>query len=289
MGDWWEPGGRRGSGGGGGVLVHGRLAGDTRTRIALALNQPGETFSDALASGGAGPEMVVVPEGSFRMGCVSGRDCEGDEHPVHQVTIPQPFALSVYEVTFADWEACANAGGCSRHRPRDPAGWGRGNRPVIDVSWEDAQSYVSWLSRETGEVYRLPSESEWEYAARAGTATSYSWGNEIGRNRANCEDCGSQWDEEGTAPVGSFPANRWGLHDMHGNVWEWTGDCYNDSYTGAPGDGSAWRRGDCRKRVLRGGSWYFNPRLLRAAYRYRNSTGFRSLDFGFRVARTLTP
>ena len=265
------------------------VSGDTRTRIALALNQPGETFSDALASGGAGPEMVVVPEGSFRMGCVSGRDCEDDEHPVHQVTIPQPFALSVYEVTFADWEACANAGGCSRHLPRDPAGWGRGNRPVNAMSWEDAQSYVSWLSRETGEVYRLPSESEWEYAARAGTATSYSWGNEIGWNRANCDGCGSQWDEEGAAPVGSFPANRWGLHDMHGNVWEWTGDCYNDSYTGAPGDGSAWLRGDCAARVLRGGSWFDNPGFLRAADRSRYSTGNRSYYLGFRVARTFTP
>ena len=131
---------------------------------------------------------------------------------------------------------------------------------MINVSWEDAQSYVTWLSRETGESYRLPSESEWEYAARAGTATKYSWGNEIGVNRANCDGCGSRWDNQRTAPVGSFAPNGFGLYDMHGNVWEWVEDCWNGSYAGAPSDGGAWRSGDCAKRVLRGGSWGGNPR-----------------------------
>ena len=134
-------------------------------------------------------------------------------------------------------------------------GWGRGNRPVINVSWKDAQSYVRWLSQRTGHRYSLPSESEWEYVARAGTDTRYSWGDEIGRNRANCDGCGSRWDDEQTAPVGSFSPNAWGVHDMHGNVWEWVEDCWNDSYVGAPSDGSAWESGECGYRVLRGGSW----------------------------------
>ena len=265
---------------------------DEPTRVAVTLEtaipQPGETFSDSLASGGEGPRMVVIPAGSFRMGCVTGRDCDDDEHPVHTVRLAAPFALSVHEVTFADWEACTSAGGCSRHRPRDE-GWGRGNRPVINVSWEDAQSYVSWLSRETGAAYRLPSESEWEYSARAGTVTSYSWGNEIGRNRANCDGCGSRWDDDRTAPVGSFAANSWGLYDMDGNVWEWVEDCWNGSYGGAPLDGSAWPQGNCSERVLRGGSWFSYPGSLRSAYRYGNAPGFRDFNIGFRVARTLTP
>ena len=265
---------------------------DEPTRVAVTLEtaipQPGETFSDSLASGGEGPRMVVIPAGSFRMGCVTGRDCDDDEHPVHTVRLAAPFALSVHEVTFADWEACTSAGGCSRHRP-DDEGWGRGNRPVINVSWEDAQSYVSWLSRETGAAYRLPSESEWEYSARAGTVTSYGWANEIGRNRANCDGCGSRWDDDRTAPVGSFAANSWGLYDMHGNVWEWVEDCWNGSYRGAPLDGSAWPQGNCSERVLRGGSWFDYPGLLRSAFRFRNAPGSRSSYVGFRVARTLTP
>ena len=270
------------------TVRHGRDS----TRIAVALEsaipQPGDTFADALASGGEGPRMVVVPAGSFRMGCVTGGDCPGDERPVHEVAIRQALALSVYEVTFSDWDACTNAGGCNRYRP-DDRGWGRGNRPVINVSWEDAQSYVSWLSRETGEEYRLPSASEWEYAARAGTATRYSWGNEIGANRANCDGCGSQWDDDRTALVGSFAANPWGLHDMHGNVLEWVEDCWNGSYGGAPSDGSAWLRGDCAKRVLRGGSWLSFPTGLRSGNRNRNAPGYRLVSLGFRVARTLTP
>ena len=140
------------------------------------------------------------------------------------MTIGSPFAVGVCPVMFDEWDACASAGGCGGYRP-DDRGWGRGRRPVIDVSWRDAQSYVAWLSRETGEAYRLLSESEWEYAARAETATRYWWGDDIGRNRANCNVCGSRWDDESTAPAGSFAANVFGLHDVHGNVFEWVQDC----------------------------------------------------------------
>ncbi len=235
----------------------------------------------------SGPEMVVIPAGSFEMGCVSGVRCRDNEFPVHSVTIPAPFAVGKYEVTFSEWDACVESGGCG-HVPNDE-GWGRDNRPVVGVSWEDAQEYVAWLSGETGFEYRLLSESEWEYAARAGTGTAYSWGNEIGRNRANCGGCSSPWELGGTAPVGSFAANAFGLHDMHGNVWEWVEDCWNESYVGAPSDGSAWLRGDCSERAFRGGSWGFGPSALRSAVRFSIGTGFRNNDLGFRVARTLTP
>ena len=247
-------------------------------------------FSDELASGGVGPEMVVVRAGSFQMGCLGvSSDCDEDELPVHEVQIPKHFALSKYEVTFADWDTCVAASGCGAYRPRD-RGWGRGSRPVINVSWEDAQAYVSWLSRETGEVYRLPSESEWEYAARAGTTTKYFWGNEIGPNQANCwlNHCGDQWAT--TAPVGAFVANAFGLHEMHGNVWEWVEDCYNVSYDGAPTRSEAWVSGDCRLRVVRGGSWRFGPERLRSAYRGEVASSSRGVNvLGFRVARTLDP
>ena len=165
---------------------------------------------------------------------------------------------------------------------------------MMRVSWEDAQAYVSWVSSQTGEEYRLLSEAEWEYVARAGSETAYSWGNDIGTNRTNCftpegpdDTCGDQW--ETTAPTGSFPANAFGVHDMHGNVLEWVEDCWDGSYAGAPSDGSAWRSGDCSVRVLRGGSWYEFPRYLRSADRSRFPTGGRISLNGFRVARTLTP
>ena len=234
------------------------------------------------------PEMVVVPAGAYRMGSEDG---DSNERPVHEVTVGAPFAVGRYEVTFAEWDACARDGGCPRGEgiADDRHGGGRGRRPVSYVNWDDAQRYVQWLSRKTGKAYRLPSESEWEYAARAGTETAYSWGDEIGVNRANCIGCGSRWEGDGTAPVGSFGANAWGLHDMHGNVMELVEDCWNDSYAGAPADGSAWLRGNCDGRVLRGGSWIDAPSYLRAAYRYRNSTGIRYEINGFRVARTLTP
>ena len=232
------------------------------------------------------PEMVVIPAGEFMMGSPPSGDYRA-ESPVHRVTIAEPFAAGVYEVTFDEWDACVDDGGCGGYRPHDYEGWGRGIRPVIGVSWEDARAYVDWLSRRTGEDYRLLSEAEWEYAARAGTTTRYHWGDDIGRNRANChaEMCGDRW--EYTAPVGSFAANAFGLHDMHGNVWEWVGDCWNGSYADAPSDGSVWESGDCGRRVLRGGSWNSNPRNLRAAYRYWDHIGDRRSDNGFRVARTL--
>ena len=230
------------------------------------------------------PQMVVVPSGSFTMGSPPGEKGRDDEGPRHAVRIDYRFAVGVYEVTFAEWDACVDAGGCDRYVP-DDEGWGRESRPVINVSWEDAQFYVRWLSARTGHKYGLLSESEWEYVARAGTDTRYSWGNEIGRNRANCAGCGSRWDNEQTAPVGSFSANAWGVYDMHGNVWEWVEDCYNDSYVDAPSDGSAWESGNCSERVVRGGSRDYRPWFLRSANRFRYTTGSRYDFNGFRVAR----
>ena len=264
----------------------------TREIVTLPVLPLGASFMDELSSGGEGPEMVVIPAGRFRMGCVSGGECSDSEFPVHEVAIPQPFAVSKYEATFEDWDACVAGGACGGYHPGDE-GWGRGRRPVINVSWDDAREYVAWLSGQTGAEYRLLSEAEWEYAARAGSQTAYSWGNDIGVNRANCGDwgsslgaCGDRW--EVTAPVGSFEPNPFGVHDMHGNVWEWVEDCWNGGYAGAPTDGRAWRSGDCTQRVLRGGSWGL-PRYLRSAYRNRFTSGNRKFNNGFRVARTLTP
>ena len=245
------------------------------------------TFRDPLSSGGHGPEMVVIPAGSFRMGClVDDGDCAPIEFPVHEVDVPQ-FAVSKYEVTFAEWDACVDAGACDGYRPSD-IGWGRDDRPVMNVSWVDAETYARWLSEQSGAEYRLPSEAEWEYAARAGTRTKYHWGNELGVNRANCGDCGSQWSDRQTAPVGSFEPNAWALHDMHGNVWEWTRDCGNSSYAGAPADGTAWTSGDCSARMGRGNSWAHDGRRRppRAALRDTIPLG-RAINVGFRVARTL--
>ena len=232
------------------------------------------------------PEMVVVPAGRFLMGCVSGNNCSDSELPVHEVEVAS-FALSKYEVMFEEYDRFARDTG--RSRPEDQ-GWGRGRRPVIHVSWYDAVAYAVWLSEETGARYRLPSEAEWEYAARAGTTTAYSWGSEIGRNRANCESCGSRWDDDRTAPVGSFAGNAWGLHDMSGNVSEWVEDCRhpNWNYVGAPRDGSAWTNGgDCGLRMLRGSSFIWWPLQLRLANRnFLRLDSRRDYTVGFRVLRT---
>jgi formylglycine-generating enzyme required for sulfatase activity len=237
------------------------------------------------------PEMVVVPAGEFTMGSpVTEIGGYRNERPQHRVTIAKPFAVSKFEVTFADWDACVSVGGCPQEGRADDVGFGRGTRPVIFVSWDDAQAYVAWLSRMTGKAYRLLTEAEWEYAARAGTTTAYFWGAEISRNNANCDGCGSQWDHRQTAPVGSFAPNAFGLHDMHGNVWEWVEDCYHDNYNGAPNNGSAWiEGGDCRRRIVRGGAWSDIPVTLRAASRHWIPAVIRANLLGFRVGRTLTP
>jgi formylglycine-generating enzyme required for sulfatase activity len=205
---------------------------------------------------------------------------EADEGPQHRVTIARPFAVGKFEVTFAEWDACVAAGGC-RHNP-DDRGWGRGKRPVINVSWDDiTREYLPWLSRKTGKSYRLLTEAEWEYAARAGATTPYTTGRTITKNQANFE-------AERTVEVGSYAANAFGLHDMHGNVWEWVQDCWNGSYSGAASNGSARTAGDCSRRVVRGGSWVASPRFLRSAVRGGYTSIIRIDDNGgFRVARTL--
>ena len=224
-------------------------------------------------------EMVFVPTGTFLMGDLSGDGDAAAEKPVHSVTVPA-FRLGKYEVTFDQWEACLADGGCNGYRPH---GWGfGGNHPVDGISWNDARSFIEWLNRKTGRSYRLPTEAEWEYAARAGSDTKFSWGNDVGYNQANCDSCGSQWDNGRTAPAGSFPANGWGLHDMHGNVWEWVQDCWNDSYEGAPTDGSAWENGDCSQRVSRGGNVINSPWFMRSACRGKDVHFYRT--HGFRLA-----
>ena len=273
------------------TVQHG-ASGATVHRVELEkLFAVGEPFRDCPDC----PELVVVPSGSFMMGSPSHEELrDDDEGPVHQMRIGQPLAVGVYEVTFAEWDACVAAGGCGGYRP-DDRGLGRGRRPVMNVSWEDAQSYVEWLSGRTEHRYRLLSESEWEYVARAGTTGPFHTGATISTDQANYD--GRYIYGPGrmgvyrrqTLPVGSFPANGFGLHDVHGNVWEWVQDCWNDRYTGAPSDGSAWESGSCSLRSLRGGSWSDGPWVLRSANRSWNGTGFRIDFFGFRVARTLTP
>ena len=253
------------------------------------VRRAGEVFGDCPSC----PEMVVVPAGTFRMGSPASeqnrRDTEG---PQRRVTL-RSFALGVTEVTFDEWEACVRGGGCGGYRPGDE-GWGRGTRPVINVNWDDARTYVSWLSAETGAVYRLPSESEWEYAARAGSTTPFHTGATISMDQANYDGnyvygSGRRGTSRGrTTPVGTFAPNPFGLYDVHGNVWEWVEDCWHGSYRGAPSDGRAWTvGGDCGRRVLRGGSWLYAPRYLRSAARSGGSTGLRRSLAGFRVARTL--
>ena len=235
------------------------------------------------------PEMVVVPAGEFRMGSPAAEEGRwDDEGPQHQVTL-RSFAMAVTEVTFNEWETCVRGGGCNGYRP-DDQGWGRDARPVFGVSWEDVQAYVSWLSGATGAVYRLPSESEWEYAARAGTTTPFHTGATISTDQANYNGrSGRRGTFRGrTMPVGTFAPNAFGLYDVHGNVWELVEDCWHDRYEGAPNDGAAWTAGgDCGRRVLRGGSWSDFPGLLRSAARDWDATELRDSLVGFRVARTL--
>jgi formylglycine-generating enzyme required for sulfatase activity len=233
------------------------------------------------------PAMIVVPAGKFIMGSPKKeRRRYADEGPQHEVTFAEPFAVAKYEVTLAEWDACVAAGAC----PQVEDEWGRGRMPVMNVSWDDAKQYARWLSQLTGKAYRLLTEAEWEYAARAGAETAYSWGDVPRQGNANCAGCGSHWDEKQTAPVGSFEPNAFGLYDMHGNVWEWVEDSWHDSYSGAPADGSAWLRGgEEGNRVKRGGSWADVSSFLRVAIRGRAAQGDRNNFVGFRVARSMTP
>ncbi len=246
----------------------------------------GKVFRDRLANGREGPEMVVAPAGSFRMGDVQGGGSRA-EIPVRTVNIQKPFAIGRYEMTFDEYDQFAEA--TNRPLPND-FGWGRGRRPVINVSWQDAVAYAKWLSEQTGKRYRLPTEAEWEYAARGGKETAYWWGKDLGKGMANCDRCGSQWDHKQTAPVGSFKPNPFGLYDTAGNVSEWVEDCWHIDYNGAPGDGSAWKEkggGICDRRMMRGGSFVNGPEVLRASYRIDNLAGYRYDLIGFRLARDL--
>ncbi len=246
-----------------------------QVRAFFANAAPGDTFRECATC----PEMAFIPAGAFDMG---GKYT--DERPLRTVTFARPFTIARTEITFGDWDACVAAGGCG-HKPSDQ-GWGRGARPVINVTPRDAQQYAAWLSRKTGARYRLPTEAEWEYAARAGATGEYAWGEEIGAGNANCIGCGSAWDKRQTAPVRSFKPNAWGLADTSGNVFEWTADCYHDTYDGAPTDGSAWTA-DCKEgtRVARGGAWSFDITSVRLAYRMNVADGIRGGYIGFRLVR----
>ena len=253
-----------------------------------AVPEPGELFRDCPDC----PEMVVVPAGEFDMG---GKDSPY-EGPQHRVTIAKPFAIERRETSFAEWDACVSDGKC-KHRP-DDRGWGRGDQPVIDVSWEDAKAFVLWLTQKTGRNYRLPSEAEWEYAARANSKTRYHFGDDEaklcefgnGADRTSAFLWGNHLcsDNVGvqTAEVGRYRPNSFGVHDMIGNASEWVMDCSNANYVDAPVDGTAWMSGDCQKRVIRGGSWDSGPKDLRSAT--RGAYPMQGKDnIGFRIARDI--
>ena len=253
---------------------------------------------DALRDCANCPEMVVIPAGEFMMGSPSSeRGRNPDEGPQRKVVFAQPFAVGRHEVTFAQWDACVAEGGCANKA--DDNNWGRGRRPVINVSWNDAKEYVAWLAKKTGKPYRLLTEAEWEYAARGTTKATdrlqpFSTGATINPTQANYDGNfiygnGAKMGiyRQKTLDVGSFRPNAFGVYDMHGNVWEWVEDCYKDSYAGAPTDGTAVTSRDCTLNILRGGAWNYYPQLLRSAYRYASAPGVRTENAGFRVARAM--
>ena len=236
---------------------------------------PGETFRDCADC----VELVIVPSGEFEM----GSNAKPTEQPVHRVSIGKNFAIGRREVTFSDWDRCVAAGGC-KFTPPDRARGG-GDRPVTDVSWDDAQEFIAWLSKTTGKAYRLPSEAEWEYSARGGSTTPFWWGKDVGTGRAQCADCGVPEAGRTTAPAGSFRPNAFGLYDTAGNAAEWVQDCWNPSYRAAPNDGSAWMSGDCSLHVLRGGSFADKAISIRSSARFRYDEDVRYYANGFRVVR----
>jgi formylglycine-generating enzyme required for sulfatase activity len=242
---------------------------------------PASLFQDTMIDGSLAPEMLIIQGGEFMRGDAQGDD---DEKPPARVKLAS-FAIGVFEITFSQYDRfCTET---KRDKP-DDEGWLRGNRPVINVSWKDAKAYTEWLSKKTRQQYRLPTDAEWEYAARAGTQSKFWWGDQVSSARANCEGCQSLWDGAKTAPVGKFPANPFGLHDTAGNVFEWVADCFHDRFADAPADGSAIEKAGCGKRVIRGGAWSFPPKEIRSANRWRDFPSRRSDDTGFRIARDFT-
>jgi formylglycine-generating enzyme required for sulfatase activity len=261
------------------------------------------------------PEMVVVPAGSFTMGSPESERTPvaaayvtygivpgglttapplSSEGPQHKVTIARPIGVGRFPVTFDQWDACVDDGGCNGYRPSDQ-GWGRGLRPAINVNWDDAEAYVAWLAHKTGKRYRLLSEAEWEYMARAATTTPFWWGSSFSTNQANYNGTRTYGDQptgenrQKTLPVASFSPNPWGFYQVHGNSYDWVEDCFHDDYFGAPVDGSAWTTENCKRHVVRGGAWTSAPWVLRSAFRGWFPSNFRSSNHGFRLARTLTP
>ncbi|WP_089401102.1 SUMF1/EgtB/PvdO family nonheme iron enzyme [Noviherbaspirillum humi] len=227
------------------------------------------------------PILVSIPAGSFTMGSNTG---DPSEKPAHHVTIAKPFAIGKLEVTVEQWDACVDAGGC----PRLAGSEQRSKKsPARDISWDDAQQYVKWLSQVTGKPYRLPTEAEWEYAARGGTGSRYWWGEQMRPKMANCKECGDPWDKDGPVDAGTFPPNPFGLHDVNGSVWEWVADCWRNNYAGAPGDGRAWEQPNCRTRVIRGGSWREGASYMPSTTRFKYDASVRQMQNGFRVARPL--
>ncbi|MDH5570367.1 MAG: formylglycine-generating enzyme family protein [Gammaproteobacteria bacterium] len=243
---------------------------------------PASLLQDRMVDGTLGPELIVLRGGRYIKGDLQG-DGDTDEKPTVS-NKPKAFAVGIYETTFEEYDRFCDD---TRRSKPDDSGWGRGLRPAINVSWDDAVAYTQWLSRKTRQTYRLPSDSEWEYMARAGTTSRYWWGNEIDKAKANCEGCGSLWDGEKTAPVGRFLPNAFGIHDTAGNVFEWVADCLQSSFADAPVNASIVDKSGCGKRVIRGGAWSFPAKEIRSANRWRDFPTRKSDDTGFRVVREL--
>ena len=224
------------------------------------------------------PVLTVIAPGTFTMG---SNTSDPSEKPPRRVTIDAPFAIGRTEVTVEQWNACVDAGAC----PRTTDAARAPNTPARDISWDDAQLYLKWLTKVSGKPYRLPTEAEWEFAARGGTSSRYWWGDDMRRGSANCKDCGEPWQADGPAPVASFAANAYGLHDMNGSVWEWVEDCWHSTYKNAPADARAWTESFCPVHVIRGGSWRDGASYMPATTRFKYDGSVRHSQNGFRVAR----
>ncbi len=260
------------------IYAHQEIESDSTQRNAV-----GESFKDCDNC----PEMIVIPKGSFMMGDIQGAG-DPDEQFIHKVTFKHNFAVGKYEVTWNEWEACVADQACPAVPYTANSVWGKGRRPVIHVYHREAFAYVKWLNKKTGENYRLISEAEFEYVARAGTQTKFHWGNEIGKDHANCTDCLSRW-KRGSDPVGTYASNQFGVFDMLGNLWEVVEDCYHPTYEGAPTDGSARTDGECKSRVIRGGGWHDDAWNMRSANRRQSDRSDTNAlnGLGFRVALNL--